>query len=69
MTKQEYQSLFREVSENLKKKGIDYSQLMNIVNQVTGHTSAISAFNAGTLKKEDIAEIENLGTRLMTSSI
>ena len=64
MTKTEYNNLWREASEGLRSKGIDYSQMMRIVNQVTGHDTAISAFNAGILTKEHIAEIKTLGTQL-----
>lgn len=64
MTKAEYNTLWREASEGLRAKGIDYSQMMRIVNEVTGHDTAISAFNAGILTKEHIAEIQHIGTQL-----
>lgn len=64
MTKAEYNTLWREASEGLRAKGIGYSQMMRIVNEVTGHDTAISAFNAGTLTKQHIAEITNRGTQL-----
>jgi len=66
MTKSEYNDLWREASEELRAKGLDYSQMMRIVIEVTGHDTAISAFSAGVLTKEHIAEIKTLGTQLGT---
>ena len=64
LTKAEYTVLWREASESLRAKGIGYSQMMTIVNQVTGHDTAISAFNANALSKEHIAEIRSIGAQL-----
>jgi hypothetical protein len=66
LTKAEYNVLWREASESLRAKGIGYSEMMTIVNQVTGHDTAISAFNAKALSKEHIAKIMSLGTQSRT---
>jgi hypothetical protein len=64
LTKDEYNVLWRDVSTGLRTKGFEYSQIMKIVNDVTGHDTAISAFKAGILTKEHIAQIENMGKEL-----
>jgi hypothetical protein len=61
LSKTEYTALWREASEELRTKGIEYHDLMSVVNEVTGHNTAISAFNSGTLTKQHIAEIKRIG--------
>lgn len=61
LTEDEYRVLWRDASEELRAKGIEYHDLMEVVNQVTGHDTAIRAFNNGAMTKESIAEIKRLG--------
>ena len=56
MTEEEYDGLWKELTSDLRKAQIEYRDLMAIVVNVTGHTSAIDAFKSGELTKDHIAE-------------
>ena len=64
LTKVEYNDLWRNVSEELRSKGIEYLDLMKVVREVTGHDNMITAFKSGTLTKEHVDEIHEKGTKL-----
>lgn len=64
LTKIEYNDLWRDASEELRAKGLEYNQIMGIVRDVTGHNSAIGAFKAGTLTKEQLDIIKEKGAQL-----
>ena len=61
LTKDEYNSLWREASEELLGKGFKYHDLMQVVSEVTGHNSAINAFKNGEMTKQHIEEIKRVG--------
>jgi len=60
-SRQEYDSLWSGVAEELRQKGIEYSDLMNVVNKVTGFDTVAQAFQNKSLTKEQVAEIRRLG--------
>ena len=64
LTKNEYNDLWRNVSEELRSKGIEYLDLMKVVREVTGHDNMITAFKSGTLTKEDVEKIKEKGNKL-----
>ena len=64
LTKLEYNEMWRDVSEDLRSKGIEYNDLMKVVVEVTGHTSPIDAFKSGSLTKEHLEIIKEKGTQL-----
>lgn len=64
LTKIEYNDIWRDTSEELRAKGLEYNQIMGIVRDVTGHNSAIGAFKAGTLTKEQLDIIKEKGAQL-----
>jgi hypothetical protein len=66
LTQVQYNNLWRDASEELRAKGLEYNQIMNIVQDITGHTTAISAFKSGELTKEHLEMIKQKGAQLGT---
>jgi hypothetical protein len=69
LTQVQYNELWRDTSEQLIKKGIEYQSLMTLVHEVTGHESAIKAFKSGSLTKEHIEEIKRIGMLKATNRV
>ena len=64
LTREEYNVLWREASEKLLAQGLEYTQIMGVVSEVTGHDSMIKAFKENILTKKHIESIVEIGTRL-----
>ena len=64
LSKTDYNTFWREASEELRAKGLEYNQIMGIVREVTGFDSAVKAYNSGSFTKEHIETISKMGTQL-----
>ena len=68
LTKQEYHTVWRDVSDRLRSFGMSQLIISRLVREVTGHETAISAHQNGALTQESVDKIFALGQRWMSAN-